>query len=362
MSYTDQAVGAMATGVSGIPASGALVEALAEFTSAGHDHGSAALLIVVNDDDTELVPREGGVLREKDAVGLGREVRGRVGGKEALYALIRMGNQEGYLFVTHIPEDAAIRSKMIYASTQGKVKMAVGLETIARDVRTDSVEELEEEIRRGAVEEEVEEGEEDEPLTEEERRLHRKNKVAHSAQNASYLEDRRDETESKTGGYLTVDAKVAEAARALPAGSMVVVVVTPGETLELGGDPTATTDVEAAIPSESGTCFVVARTARSAGDSLTLLLVCPDGATIRQRMVFSIATQSLQDALRSAGLDFESVSVAGAAEAASILGEGDGAGGGAAEASGDGRGGFSRPKRPGRGKRGLVRPKPASEA
>lgn len=73
----------MATGVSGIPASGALVEALAEFTSAGHDQGSAALLIVVNDDDTELVPREGGVLREKDAVGLGREVRGRVGGKEA---------------------------------------------------------------------------------------------------------------------------------------------------------------------------------------------------------------------------------------------------------------------------------------
>ena len=31
-----------------------------------------------------------------------------------------------------------------------------------------------------------------------------------------------------------MDAKVAEAARALPAGSMVVVVVTPGETLELG--------------------------------------------------------------------------------------------------------------------------------
>ena len=198
MSYTDQA--AMATGVSGIPASGALVEALAEFTSAGHDHGSAlALLIVVNDDDTELVPREGGVLREKDAVGLGREVRGRVGGKEALYALIRMGNQEGYLFVTHIPEDAAIRSKMIYASTQGKVKLAVGLETIARDVRTDSVEELEEEIRRGAVEEEVEEGEEDEPLTEEERRLHRKNKVTHSAQNASYLEDRRDEKSRRPG-------------------------------------------------------------------------------------------------------------------------------------------------------------------
>ena len=138
-----------------------------------------------------------------------------MGGKEALYALIRMGNQEGYLFVTHIPEDAAIRSKMIYASTQGKVKLAVGLETIARDVRTDSVEELEEEIRRGAVEEEVEEGEEDEPLTEEERRLHRKNKVAHSAQNASYLEDRREE-ESKTGGYLTVDA--AGGGRARPSG------------------------------------------------------------------------------------------------------------------------------------------------
>ena len=182
--------------------------------------------------------------------------------------------------------------------------------------------------------------------------LQRKNKVAHSAQNASYFEDRRDEAQTKkSGGYLEVDKGVAEAARALlegeSDGAMTRVVVSPEETIKVDGSAASVSGV---LPAGSRTCFVLAR--RSSG-ALFLFLLCTEEAKIRERMVYACATQSLQDNLRASGLDFESVSVSSASEVADALGLSDKA---KSEREDDvGGKTFSRPKRPGRGKRGLIK-------
>lgn len=335
---------------SGIAASKALVDAIASVASRDGEHGrNVALVVRVNETETELVSDAfDGETKEA----LASAVCGNQEGQDAFYVLVKHDDGDGFLFVTHIPEDCTIRKKMIYASTQGKLKLTIGLESIARDIRTDSLGELEAELARGTEEDEVEA-----PLTEEETLLQRKNKVSHSAQNASYFEDRRVEPDK--GSYLSVSEEVIEAARRTwkvdgETSSVVRVALDSKEKVVVDGREALGSSEQAAgaLAGKTKTCFILAKGSDS-GNPLVLLF-CPDDATIRKRMVFSIATQSLQDSLRRADLAFDSVSVTTPSEAASALGldkkEGEARGAGGPKAGQVAR----RPKRPGRGKRGLV--------
>ncbi|QDZ20198.1 putative twinfilin [Chloropicon primus] len=347
----------MVASASGIGPSEGLVGALA--SALASEEIMVAIVVAVNDEETELVARKVVQLDKLDSSSasssaLAKRVCSELEHDQAAYVLAKYASSDDlYLLVTHIPEACAVRKKMIYASTQGKLKLTVGLDNIARDVRTDSLEELEAELVQGTEDPLEEEASSAPPLTEEEAMLQRKNCSVHSKSNASYFEDRRalqQSTETKTTTCLAVDPAVASGAKDLGEGDVLRVVVSPeSETLKPDGSD---------LPESAGTrtCFLIARRRHAAASPpLLLFLLCTGEATIRERMVFSIATQSLQDALRSAALDFESRAVDSAEEISEALGSADD--GGSAEAKK--ASGFSRPKRPGRGKRGLVS-KPAA--
>ena len=122
--------------------------------------------------------------------------------------------------------------------------------------------------------------------------LQRKNKVSHSAQNASYFEDRRVEPDK--GSYLSVSEEVIEAARETwkvdgETSSVVRVALDSKEKVVVDGREALGSSEQAAgaLAGKTKTCFILAKGSDS-GNPLVLLF-CPDDATIRKRMVFSIA-------------------------------------------------------------------------
>ena len=249
---------------------------------------------------------------------------------------------------------------MIYASTQARMKLAVGLDQIGRDIRTDSIDELQSEIASGLAT--MLEGDKSEaPLTEEETVLQRKNKSLHAAENASYIQ-------GKPSDALEVDDEVVQRALQLQGDSSgeegeeqnraAVVSVVFGlnrdnnkrERLSVGEAVESTTNFEDACPKEN-TCktwFLLVEKPKGK-DNILLLLFCIDDASIKERMMFAFGTKTLQDTLRYSGVQFDSVQVSSLDEIRAAV-EVTGDEGSQREAST-----FSRPKRPGRGKRGLAR-------
>ena len=136
---------------SGIGPSEELTEAIATLAKRPKET-HLCLLCRLSDDETKLVPW-GDMLEAETAEDLAKKVCDRTESKSdggggdddkateehACYALVHFhDHEEGLAFIAHIPDKAPIRQKMIYASTQGKLKLSVGLEQISKDLRTDS--------------------------------------------------------------------------------------------------------------------------------------------------------------------------------------------------------------------------------
>ena len=390
----------MAHAQSGIGPSTELTEAIASLlarrtkSEEENEKTHVSLLCQVSDDETKLVPW-GDTLEAETSEELATKVCDRCECKsddaanakeDACYVLVHFpDHEEGLVFITHIPDKAPIRQKMIYASTQGKLKLTVGLELISKDLRTDSHAELREVIQgfRALMEAEEELGREGQagadPLTEEETRLQRKNKVSHAASNASYMQN---SNSNKPSEALQVEDDVLSAIKQVKDKASTIVVVHTSskgqerlvlrksidaevskdsvrEALSMPRSDDGGDAGDAGASSPSTTSFVLVKHE----DKLFLLLFCKDEASIKERMIFAMGTKVLQDTLRFHGINaFDSVPVSDAAAGADEIASAIGLEGAAKDESANKKANnFSRPKRPGRGKRGLVTRPKASE-
>ena len=341
----------------GIAASDDLDRAIAE--AASSTASCVAVVARIAEDGSALEPVGDDLIHASSRDALAAEVA-RVVSDKPRYVIASYGSSPPtFVVVMHVPSTSSPRERMMYAATLKAVKLAAGLDRLVGGgggERTEDADELIHAIREG----QSDATHDDHDDAEDEARA--ASRIAHAEARSAL-----PTPGAGVGGgdAISLGPGVATAIEAVISGTATFCAMrvdVDAGSVELVGDiireaitaawwrarfPTSA----ASNPDPAGVAFALASTP----PALHLVQVCPDGAHVKQRMLFALSQRAMAEAVRSqtpsgvAPAQGHRVTIA--AEFAETL---DAAAAAAASPAGGGAPAFRKPKRPGRGKRALV--------
>ncbi|KAK3701391.1 Twinfilin-1 [Vermiconidia calcicola] len=333
---------------SGISASEELQTAFRALVSA--DDQRALLASIQNE---SLIPTATVPLTSTDFTSDLHQLHSHLSTTSAAYILLKthLGEPNGYVAITYVPNTAPVRQKMLFASTRLTLVRELGIERFRRTVFVTEREELTAEgWRKGEESEGVQA-----PLTEEERGLEGVKEA--EARESQGTGGRRGHVSSKVD--VATGEGVVEALKLLSEegcrGTLVQLkYMLPDETLQLDSstDNVQPADVSSAITASEPRYSFYSHPSPSSETETNILFIytCPTTSKNKERMIYSTGKSWTRTvAERDAGLTIAKSLEATEPKELDV----DVLGGGAEQESGRstpvaGGGGFARPKRPGR--------------
>lgn len=232
---------------------------------------------------------------------------------DCLYLILNYGHNTKYAFISYVPDNAIVKSKMLYASTKNTLLRSLGGEYFNPILFINSPEEL----NSSGWAKIINSNETDVPLTESEMNLKsvKESELASSASSSLGVASGKLVNDSNTTLLFQIDPELESllsSSSTIPLGSLISLEIS-NEILKLikkASDVSASNLIKS-ISSIQGPAYHLYV---SDGGLKFFILTCPSGSKVRDRMLYAANKQGLLNHLKSNNWDFSKVIEAGDAD------------------------------------------------